>query len=185
MLAIFDPVALEVMTIYFPAYERIHSEIHVRITELPASATLRDLRNAQLNALVRVSGVVTRRSGVFPQLKYVKFDCNKCGGVLGPFYQDTTKEVKVSFCPNCSSRGPFSVNSEQVGACLGCINVGFNDIVDCIQELPENDTTGIAWFSSCWTTPPSSRGHSIVGSYRLGQARRRNCMHTPVFVDPI
>ena len=54
MLAIFDPVAHEVMTIYFPAYERIHSEIHVRITELPASATLRDLRNAQLNALVRV-----------------------------------------------------------------------------------------------------------------------------------
>ncbi|KAG8750880.1 MCM DNA helicase complex subunit, partial [Ceratobasidium sp. 423] len=96
MLAIFDPVALEVMTIYFPAYERIHSEIHVRITELPASATLRDLRNAQLNALVRVSGVVTRRSGVFPQLKYVKFDCNKCGGVLGPFYQDTTKEVRES-----------------------------------------------------------------------------------------
>ncbi|ELU42604.1 DNA replication licensing factor mcm2 [Rhizoctonia solani AG-1 IA] len=113
MLAIFDPVALEVMTIYFPAYERIHSEIHVRITELPASATLRDLRNAQLNALVRVSGVVTRRSGVFPQLKYVKFDCGKCGGVLGPFYQDTTKEVKVSFCPNCSSKGPFIVNSEQ------------------------------------------------------------------------
>ncbi|CAE6419282.1 DNA replication licensing factor mcm2 OS=Schizosaccharomyces pombe (strain 972 / ATCC 24843) GN=mcm2 PE=1 SV=1 [Rhizoctonia solani AG-1 IB] len=113
MLAIFDPVALEVMTIYFPAYERIHSEMHVRITELPASATLRDLRNAQLNALVRVSGVVTRRSGVFPQLKYVKFDCTKCGGVLGPFYQDTTKEVKVSFCPNCSSKGPFAVNSEQ------------------------------------------------------------------------
>lgn len=113
MLEIFDGVALRAILLYYPHYERIHSEIHVRITELPTSSTLRDLRRANLNNLVRVSGVVTRRSGVFPQLKYVKFDCTKCGGVLGPFYQDTTTEVKVSFCSNCQSKGPFQVNSEQ------------------------------------------------------------------------
>ncbi|KAF8532503.1 MCM2/3/5 family-domain-containing protein [Gautieria morchelliformis] len=113
MLTIFDGVALRAILLYYPHYERIHSEIHVRITELPTSSTLRDLRRANLNNLVRVSGVVTRRSGVFPQLKYVKFDCTKCGGVLGPFYQDTTTEVKISFCSNCESKGPFQVNSEQ------------------------------------------------------------------------
>jgi len=85
----------------------------VRITELPTSLTLRDLRQSNLNCLVRVSGVVTRRSGVFPQLKYVKFDCGKCGTTLGPFFQDTAKEVKISFCSNCEARGPFTVNSEQ------------------------------------------------------------------------
>lgn len=113
MLEMFDTVALEVILIFYPSYERIHNEIHVRITDLPTNMTLRDLRQGNLNCLVRVSGVVTRRSGVFPQLKYVKFDCGKCGAVLGPFFQDTTKELKVSFCSACESRGPFTVNSEQ------------------------------------------------------------------------
>ncbi|KAI0717265.1 MCM-domain-containing protein [Cerioporus squamosus] len=113
MLTIFDEVALSAILLYYPAYERIHSEVHVRITDLPLSSSLRDLRRSHLNTLVRVSGVVTRRTGVFPQLKYVKFDCRKCGAVLGPFYQDSTREVKISYCPNCEGKGPFSVNSEQ------------------------------------------------------------------------
>ncbi|KAG1716397.1 hypothetical protein ID866_749 [Astraeus odoratus] len=113
MLSIFDEVALNAILVYYPSYERIHSEVHVRIADLPLSSSLRDLRRSNLNTLVRVSGVVTRRSGVFPQLKYVKFDCRKCGAVLGPFYQDATKEVKISYCPNCESKGPFAVNSEQ------------------------------------------------------------------------
>jgi len=81
---------------------------------LPSGESLRDLRQAHLNTLIRVSGVVTRRSGVFPQLKYVKYDCAKCGAILGPFYQDSTHEIKVGNCPSCQSRGPFVVNSEQV-----------------------------------------------------------------------
>lgn len=116
MLAIFDEVALSVILMFYPNYERIHSEVHVRITDLPLSSSLRDLRRSDLNNLVRVSGVVTRRTGVFPQLKYVKFDCRKCGAVLGPFFQDSTKEVRISYCPNCESKGPFAVNSEQVSA---------------------------------------------------------------------
>lgn len=113
MLEIFDHVALEAILVYYPSYKRIHSEVHVRISDLPLRSSLRDLRRSNLNNLVRVTGVVTRRSGVFPQLKYVKFDCRKCGAVLGPFYQDATKEVKISYCPNCESKGPFPVNSEQ------------------------------------------------------------------------
>ncbi|PBK74444.1 MCM-domain-containing protein [Armillaria solidipes] len=113
MLNIFDEVALAAILVYYPAYERIHSEVHVRIADLPLSSSLRDLRRSNLNNLVRISGVVTRRSGVFPQLKYVKFDCRKCGAVLGPFYQDATTEVKVSYCAACESKGPFQVNSEQ------------------------------------------------------------------------
>ena len=114
MLPLFDAVALAVILLYYPANTRIHPEVHVRITELPTSYTLRDLRQVHLDALVRVSGVVTRRSAVFPQLKYVKFDCGRCGEVLGPFYQDAAAEVKVSFCAACNSKGPFTVNSEQV-----------------------------------------------------------------------
>ncbi|KAF2687766.1 minichromosome maintenance protein MCM [Lentithecium fluviatile CBS 122367] len=113
LLKIFDQVAMEVVLLHYPDYERIHAEIHVRISDIPVQYTLRQLRQSHLNCLVRVSGVVTRRSGVFPQLKYVKFDCVKCGVTLGPFHQDSNVEVKISFCQNCQSRGPFTVNSER------------------------------------------------------------------------
>lgn len=113
MLKIFDQVAMEVTLLHYPDYERIHSEIHVRMTDIPVQYTLRQLRQSHLNCLVRVSGVVTRRSGVFPQLKYVKFDCTKCGATLGPFHQDSNVEVRISFCQSCQSRGPFTVNSER------------------------------------------------------------------------
>ncbi|KAK3074074.1 MCM DNA helicase complex subunit [Teratosphaeriaceae sp. CCFEE 6253] len=113
ILPIFDAVALDVTLYHYPDYERIHSELHVRITDLPISYTLRQLRQSHLNCLLRVSGVVTRRTGVFPQLKYVKFDCTKCGITLGPFPQDSSSEVKLSFCQSCQSRGPFTVNSEK------------------------------------------------------------------------
>ncbi|ORY94529.1 MCM2/3/5 family-domain-containing protein [Syncephalastrum racemosum] len=113
VLKIFDEVALDVTLMQFPEYEKIHREIHVRVTHLPTVNTLRDLRESQLNCLVRVSGVVTRRSGVFPQLKWVKYNCSKCNELLGPFYQDIHNEIKIRTCPNCQSKGPFTVNMEQ------------------------------------------------------------------------
>lgn len=68
---------------------------------------------SNLTSLVRVTGVVTRRTGVFPQLKYVKFNCLKCGSILGPFFQDSNEEIRISFCTNCKSKGPFRVNGEK------------------------------------------------------------------------
>ncbi|KAI9851146.1 MAG: MCM DNA helicase complex subunit [Thelocarpon superellum] len=113
VLNIFDQVAMEVTLLHYPDYERIHSEIHVRISDLPVHYTLRQLRQTHLNGLVRVSGVVTRRTGVFPQLKYVKFNCAKCGTTLGPFQQESNVELRISYCQNCQSKGPFSLNSEK------------------------------------------------------------------------
>lgn len=114
MLKIFDKAAFEVTRLHYPNYEQIHPEIHVRISDLPVHYTLRQLRQSHLNCLVRVSGVVTRRTGVFPQLQMVKFDCTKCGVTLGPFAQESTSaEIKLTFCPNCQKRGPFTLNSEK------------------------------------------------------------------------
>ncbi|KAF2455208.1 MCM2/3/5 family-domain-containing protein [Lineolata rhizophorae] len=113
VLPIFDQVASEVVLLHYPDYERIRPEIHVRVADLPVRYTLRQLRQGHLNCLVRVSGVVTRRTGIFPQLKYVRFDCGSCGVTLGPFPQDSNVEVRVSYCQECQSRGPFSLNSER------------------------------------------------------------------------
>ncbi|QBM90694.1 DNA replication licensing factor MCM2 [Metschnikowia aff. pulcherrima] len=113
ILKIFDIVAMEATEMPYPNYLQIHPEIHVRILNFPNLLSLRELRERNLNQLVKVSGVVTRRTGVFPQLKYVKFDCLKCGVVLGPFVQDLNTEVKVNFCTNCHAKGPFKLNSEK------------------------------------------------------------------------
>mmetsp|Transcript_11750 Transcript_11750/g.32470 ORF Transcript_11750/g.32470 Transcript_11750/m.32470 type:complete len:323 (-) Transcript_11750:1973-2941(-) len=115
IIEIFDEVANELVTSaeYFPDYGKIKDEIHVRIRELPIVDTLRDLRQNHLNQLVRVHGVVTRRSVVFPQLKMVHFRCLSCDVNLGPFRQNNTTEVRPDLCPCCQRHGPFKVNQEQ------------------------------------------------------------------------
>jgi DNA replication licensing factor MCM2 len=114
-LKMFNEVAKAVTLEAFPNYDNIKSEIHVRIDDLPTVDLLRDLRQAHLNCLVRVRGVVTRRTNVFPQLKYVKYNCVKCGEILGPFYQDTdpASDIRLRNCPHCESKGPFHINSDQ------------------------------------------------------------------------
>lgn len=109
MLEIFDAVAKELVLTIFPSYERVTSEIHVRISELPLIEELRTFRKLHLNQLVRTLGVVTATTGVLPQLSVVKYDCSKCGYVLGPFVQSQNTEVKPGSCPECQSMGPFMV----------------------------------------------------------------------------
>lgn len=71
-------------------------------------------RQLHLNQLIRTSGVVTSCTGVLPQLSVVKYSCNKCSFVLGPFCQSQNQEVKPGSCPECQSAGPFEVNMEEV-----------------------------------------------------------------------
>lgn len=58
--------------------------------------------------------MVTSCTGVLPQLSMVKYSCNKCNFVLGPFCQSQNQEVKPGSCPECQSAGPFEVNMEEV-----------------------------------------------------------------------
>jgi DNA replication licensing factor MCM2 len=111
MLDLFDKVAKEVVISIFPSYERVTNEIHVRISDLPLIEELRTFRKLHLNQLVRTLGVVTATTGVLPQLSVIKYDCVKCGYVLGPFMQNQNTEVKPGSCPECQSAGPFSVST--------------------------------------------------------------------------
>lgn len=112
-LKIFDEALMKVVLSQFEEYNSMKSEVHVRVGELPTIDNLRDLRHNHLNSLVRVSGVVTRRSGVYPQLKLVTFNCAKCGSLLGPFCQDLNEEIRIGSCSECSSKGPFNINAAQ------------------------------------------------------------------------
>ncbi|KAJ1622196.1 MCM2/3/5 family-domain-containing protein [Pavlovales sp. CCMP2436] len=114
MLPLFDEEAMRFVCHYFNEYRRIQPEVHVRISELPIHDSIRDLRQVHLGCLVKVSGVVTRRTAVFPMLKMVKFDCPKCGAELGPYAQQASNsEVRPTDCHDCHSKGPFVLNVEQ------------------------------------------------------------------------
>ncbi|XP_018331325.1 DNA replication licensing factor Mcm2 isoform X2 [Agrilus planipennis] len=113
MLEIFDEVAKETVLSIFPSYERVTNEIHVRIADLPLIEELRTFRKLHVNQLVRTLGVVTATTGVMPQLSIVKYDCSKCGFILGPFVQSQYNEVQPGACPECQSTGPFMINMEQ------------------------------------------------------------------------
>jgi DNA replication licensing factor MCM2 len=62
MLKLLDEAAMDTVRIMFPDYDLIHQTVHVRITDLPIEDPIRDLRQAHVGCLVKVSGVVTRRS---------------------------------------------------------------------------------------------------------------------------
>ncbi|CAL8466756.1 g6292 [Coccomyxa elongata] len=114
VLDILHQTAKEVVLEDFPEFGNIHQDVFVRFPELSYVESLRNLRQAHLNKLVCTAGVVTRRTNVFPQLQRIKFDCARCGYVLGPFFQNTGEaEVKPNSCPQCQGKGPFNVNVQE------------------------------------------------------------------------
>ncbi|KAL7530842.1 hypothetical protein ACHAXR_003702, partial [Thalassiosira sp. AJA248-18] len=110
---------------YFPSYQTIRDEIHVRVSDVPIVDSLRDLRRSHLDGLVKVSGVITRRSGVFPKLRQAYYDCIKCKFTTGPYtvedtsshssgpesnMRDVADMYAPPLCPDCDSEGPFKLN---------------------------------------------------------------------------
>lgn len=61
---------------------------------MPLDDKLRDLRQIHLNALVNIKGVVTKRTGVFPEQYKIFYRCI-CGDVKGPFYHNSENEGKL------------------------------------------------------------------------------------------
>ena len=163
VLPIFHEVARAEVLKRFGAYEAIHRNVFVRITDLPISDAIRDIRQSHLNALIKISGVVTRRTGVFPQLQSVKYDCLRCGFIIGPLVQNAEAEIKVSMCPQCTHKGPFTVNVEQtlyrnyqkmtLQESPGSVPAGrlprskdvvlLHDLIDCARPGEEVEVTGV------------------------------------------
>ena len=111
MLEIMDTVAnYYVFRRLFPHYVNVHAKVFVRISDMPLCDPIRDFRQIHMNVLVRVEGVVIRRSPVYPQMQAVKYDCARCSFIIGPIIQRGDKEQRVSLCPSCHSKGPFRVN---------------------------------------------------------------------------
>lgn len=95
----------------YPSYGRIaRDDISVRVKAMPILDSLRDLRHLHLNAMVRVEGVVTRRSQVYPQLKKVRYACSRCGSSTGLYTETQEGASKPSSCPSCDAKGALSLD---------------------------------------------------------------------------
>ena len=75
MLDIINHVASDVVSEVYPDYYKIHDKIFIRVKDLPVEDKLRDLRQVHLNALIKIRGVVTKRTQVFPELKEMYYRC--------------------------------------------------------------------------------------------------------------
>jgi len=109
MLPILNEVAMDITSEVYPDYHRIHDQIFIRVRELPVLDTLRDLRQVHLNALIKIRGVVTKRTTVFPELQKMYFRCNGCQDLKGPLYHNSIEDQKqfLGTCIICQSKGPF------------------------------------------------------------------------------
>jgi len=57
--------------------------------------------------LIKIKGVVTKRTGIYPQLKKIYFTCQKCGERKGPIFKHANEDLNLGGCFRCQSRGPF------------------------------------------------------------------------------
>jgi len=112
ILPVLNEALSSVVKEIFPRYFLIRPVLVCRIIGIPSFDQIRTLRKSHLNTLVKVVGIVTKRSRVYPMLSVVKYNCQKCKGLLGPFVVDS-EEVRPNRCVECQSSGPFAVNTAE------------------------------------------------------------------------
>jgi DNA replication licensing factor MCM2 len=159
-IELMDAALNDVVKMYFSNYHLIRPQVHARIVDLPVLDNIRFLRNRHLGKLVRVCGVVTRRSGVFPLYSIVKFTCLKCKAIFGPFIASS---FRPSQCFECQSKGPFMINTSEtvykdfqkltIQEVPGTVPPGslprakevllFYDLIDCAKPGEEVEVTGV------------------------------------------
>jgi DNA replication licensing factor MCM2 len=101
----------------FGTYQLIRAteetELRVAVCNFSISENIRDLTVKHLGNLVSVTGVATKRSGVFNQVKRLYVRCAKCNTLAGPFDVAEDKDTKPGSCIECQSRGPWKVDKQK------------------------------------------------------------------------
>lgn len=168
MLEIFDEVLWDCIKERFPQYDKIvkQHEVHIRIIDLPIADSLRDLRQKDLNNLIKTTGVVTKRSSVSPQLKIQYYDCPTCKNIIGP-YSGAFIDEKPDICVNCEAKKGFKINQEKteygnyqkitLQESPGTVPAGrvprykdvylLGDLIDTVRPGEEIEVTGIYEYS--------------------------------------
>ena len=109
-----NDVSFELTCELFPHYSKIWKEIFVRIRDLPLPTHIRDLRCDNIGHMIKLNGVITKRTSVYPKMKTAYFNCVKCGEKNGPFnYNSVNDNIIIGSCPVCQSNGPYTLDSQE------------------------------------------------------------------------
>ncbi|KAM0674143.1 MCM DNA helicase complex subunit [Gurleya vavrai] len=109
-MQVFNSALENIVKEIFPNYKYIKPKVHIRIKDVPDVENIRSLRNIHLGTLIKVRGVITRRSGIFPQLSIVTYHCGRCSSDFGPLIHESDVP---KICINCQSKGPHSINTTE------------------------------------------------------------------------
>lgn len=85
LMPFLNKFAFELVLSFFPNYHKIHQDIYVKVKDFLLEEDLRNIRHKHLSKMVKIKGVVTRRSAVFSQLKKIYMEC-RCGNSIGPIF---------------------------------------------------------------------------------------------------
>jgi len=117
ILPILNETLLDEAELKFGTYRLIkdtdENELRVAIHGFPIREPIRELCTKHLNKLVNINGVVTKRSGVFNQVKRLHLRCAKCNFPCGPFDVVDEKDLRPGSCVECQSRGPWRVDRQK------------------------------------------------------------------------
>lgn len=114
ILPILDETLMTEVRRRFETYNQMDEVgLRVAIFNFLVKDPIRELCTDHLNKLVLVQGVVTKRSGVFNQVKRLYLRCAKCSFPSGPFDVQEDKDLKPGACIECQSRGPWRVDRQK------------------------------------------------------------------------
>jgi replicative DNA helicase Mcm len=88
--------------------------IHVRIIGLPERIQIRELRSANINKFISVSGLIRKATEVRPKIINAAFKCQRCDHIT-MIPQGEGKFVEPFECENdvCGRKGPFKIVPEE------------------------------------------------------------------------
>ncbi|WP_135304932.1 minichromosome maintenance protein MCM [Haloarcula amylovorans] len=87
-------------------------QAHVRITNLPETTGIRELRHEHHGCLVEIQGTVGEATEVRPKILTAAFECQRCG-TLTRIPQASGKFQEPHECQGCERQGPFRLNTSQ------------------------------------------------------------------------
>ncbi|MFB6201000.1 MAG: helix-turn-helix domain-containing protein, partial [Halorhabdus sp.] len=87
-------------------------QAHVRMTNLPESTDIREIRADHRGQLVSVQGIIRKATEVRPKITDAAFECQRCG-TLTRIPQSTGDFQEPHECQGCERQGPFRINFDQ------------------------------------------------------------------------
>jgi DNA replication licensing factor MCM4 len=167
MIPLFDQVANEHFAErVLPPGEETFARIQVRTFNLKETRAMRLLNPSDIDKMVAVRGMVTRCSGVIPDLKMAFFKCLVCGNAPEMTYVDRGRVNEPPMkCPGCDALGTATLIHNR------CIfankqQVKMQETPDAIPEGETPNTVSMCVFDSLVDEAKPGDRVEITGVYR-------------------